>query len=152
MRVLAVDIGTTAGVATLDTRTGALWSQTWQLARTPKTTWGRRLEVWEQLLYSLTRPEALVYERVRRHSSTQAAHAYGALRGVLLLWAHKRHLRVETVEVAEWKKAAGLKGNADKGTVAAELSRRWPGERLGQDEGEARLMALCFADRETTNA
>jgi Holliday junction resolvasome RuvABC endonuclease subunit len=89
--------------------------------------------------------QRVAYEIVRRHMGVQAAHIFGGLEAVLASWCERRGISYKGIGVGVWKKAIGLKGNADKPTVLAELQRR--GFDVDSfDEADAVGILLCAED------
>lgn len=87
--------------------------------------------------------EEIVYEEVRRHRGTDAAHAYGGYMAHLQSWAIQRSIPYRSITVQEVKKAATGKGNAAKADVLAAV------QKLGfpvTDENEADAVAIFLAD------
>jgi len=92
---------------------------------------GMRPFRWRQAVESIidmVRPDIIVYESVRRHEGTAAAHVYGEMRGVLLEFCDRFSppIPVTAIEVGQWKKAATGVGNASKDKVA-EWAKTLPG-------------------------
>lgn len=63
--------------------------------------------------------QAIYFEVVRRHVSTQSAHCYGALKGLLELFAFNHCIELHAVGVGTWKKKFTGSGAADKKQVIA---------------------------------
>lgn len=87
--------------------------------------------------------DEVVYEEVRAHRGTDAAHAYGGYVAHLQAWALQRNIPYRTVTVQAAKKAVTGKGNADKAAVIAGV--RALGHAVA-DENEADAIALLRAD------
>ena len=83
--------------------------------------------------------DALHFEEVRRHVSTDAAHAYGGFLATLTAWCEHHQIPYQGVPVGTIKKHATGKGNAGKGEVIAAMSVR--GHTPG-DDNEADALAL----------
>ncbi len=66
----------------------------------------------------------VVFEEVRRHAGTDAAHVYGGYLGVLLAWGEETGIPCEGVPVGEIKKFATGRGNADKDAMVDAARRR----------------------------
>lgn len=86
------------------------------------------------------------YEMVRRHEGTQAAHVYGGLQWAVLsaMWQHQASLTA--LEVAEAKRTATGKGNADKDAMLAAARRRW-GDVADHNEADALWIAETLRRR-----
>ena len=83
--------------------------------------------------------DALHFEEVRRHVSTDAAHAYGGFLATLTAWCEHHQIPYQGVPVGTIKKHATGKGNAGKDEVIAAMSAR--GHTPG-DDNEADALAL----------
>lgn len=81
----------------------------------------------------------LVFEEVRRHASTDAAHAYGGFLGQLSAWCEQRQIPYQGVPVGTIKKHATGKGNANKDAMLAAV-RGWGYAPV--DDNEADGLAL----------
>lgn len=88
-----------------------------------------------------TRPTRVVYEEVRRHLGTDAAHAYGGFMATLQKWCEYRSIPYEGIPVGTIKKHITGVGNASKGMVCEAV------KRYGfkpQDDNEADALALLM--------
>jgi Holliday junction resolvasome RuvABC endonuclease subunit len=72
----------------------------------------------------IVRPDAIVYEDVKRHLSTAAAHAWGGYRALTELCADRHGLLTVGVGVKVWKKHITGNGNAAKNDVMDALKQR----------------------------
>jgi Holliday junction resolvasome RuvABC endonuclease subunit len=63
--------------------------------------------------------DEIVYEQVRRHRGTDAAHCYGGLLATLTSWCEEHSIPYSGRTVQSIKKFATGKGNADKGQMIA---------------------------------
>ena len=82
----------------------------------------------------------VVYEEVRSHKGTDAAHIYGGLMAHLQVWAEERGIPYEGVPVSTIKRWATGKGNAGKPEMIRAM------QALGHkpaDDNEADALALC---------
>jgi Holliday junction resolvasome RuvABC endonuclease subunit len=82
---------------------------------------------------------ALYFEEVRRHVSTDAAHAYGGFLATLTAWCEHHQIPYQGVPVGTIKKHATGKGNASKDDVLSAM------RALGHapaDDNEADALAL----------
>ena len=66
----------------------------------------------------------VVFEEVRAHKGTAAAHTYGAFLGQLSAWCERHGVAYQGVPVATIKKHATGKGNAGKDLVIAAMRKR----------------------------
>lgn len=83
--------------------------------------------------------DCLHFEEVRRHVSTDAAHAYGGFLATLTAWCEHHQIPYQGVPVGTIKKHATGKGNAGKDAVIAAV------RALGfdpADDNEADALAL----------
>ncbi|TWG82969.1 hypothetical protein L602_003300000260 [Cupriavidus gilardii J11] len=83
--------------------------------------------------------DALHFEEVRRHVSTDAAHAYGGFLATLTAWCEHHQIPYQGVPVGTIKKHATGRGNAGKDEVIAAIRAR--GHTPG-DDNEADALAL----------
>ena len=83
--------------------------------------------------------DTLHFEEVRRHVSTDAAHAYGGFLATLTAWCEHHQIPYQGVPVGTIKKHATGKGNAGKEDVIASVTAR--GHRP-VDDNEADALAL----------
>lgn len=81
----------------------------------------------------------LAFEEVRRHASTDAAHAYGGFLGQLSAWCEQHAIPYQGVPVGTIKRHATGKGNANKDTMLAAV-RGWGYTPI--DDNEADALAL----------
>jgi Holliday junction resolvasome RuvABC endonuclease subunit len=76
------------------------------------------------------------YEEVRAHAGVTAAHCYGALMGILMIWCEERGIPYEAVPVGTLKKFWTGKGNASKGEMI-EAARERGFEPASDNEADA---------------
>ena len=84
---------------------------------------------------------AVYFEEVRRHASTDAAHVYGGLMATLTAWCEQNNIPYQGVPVGTIKKHATGKGNADKSAMIEAM------KALGHpvtDDNEADALALLY--------
>jgi len=93
-------------------------------------------------------PDAVAYEEVRRHLGTDAAHVYGGLLAHLTAICEELGVPYVGVPVAQVKKAATGKGNADKDAVLAAARARWPSLTIEDDNAADALWVLECAMKE----
>jgi Holliday junction resolvasome RuvABC endonuclease subunit len=76
-------------------------------------------------LWILETPHAIYYEEVHAHAGTDAAHAYGGFRGMLMYWceAQEPSIPYGSFGVGTIKKRATGKGNAKKPDMIAAANR-----------------------------
>jgi len=125
MKLLALDLGTKTGYA-LGARQHMI-----------SGTWGLKPSRWEgggmvfvkfranldtlRGSYGITQ---VIYEEVRRHDGTDAAHRYGGLLGTLTAWCEEHSIPYMGVPVGTIKKSFTGNGNASKDAMIAECRRR----------------------------
>jgi Holliday junction resolvasome RuvABC endonuclease subunit len=135
--ILSLDLGTTTGWAT--GAAGILVSGVWNLKGSRYEGGGMRFLRFHGFLVGVhlqSRVSKVVYEEVRRHAGTDAAHVYGGLQAVLTSWAEEGGIPYESVPVGTIKKFWTGKGNANKEAMVAEAERRGI-EVSGHDEADA---------------
>jgi Holliday junction resolvasome RuvABC endonuclease subunit len=140
--ILALDLGTTTGWA-LRTPDGAITSGT-QSFRPQRFEGGGmrflRFKRWlTEVKASADGIDSLHFEEVRRHVSTDAAHAYGGFLATLTSWCEHHQIPYQGVPVGTIKKHATGKGNASKDEMIKAM------RRLGHvptDDNEADALAI----------
>jgi len=81
-----------------------------------------RFATWLGELHVKAGPLAkVVFEEVRAHKGTAAAHTYGAFLGQLTAWCEIHHVPYQGVPVGTIKKHATGKGNAGKAEMIAAM-------------------------------
>ncbi len=134
MRILALDLGGRCGFAWTDTTECATWnSGVWSLTRSGEG-WGRRFVRFRDLVLEVA-PDRVVYELVRRHVGTEAAHNYGGYLGILTALCEEHGIGYDSIGVGTVKKHATGKGNARKPAMIAAAVERFA--RVPQDDNEA---------------
>lgn len=140
--ILALDLGTTTGWA-LCSSDGAITSGSESFRPQRFEGGGMRFLRFKRWLAELKDMaggiDALHFEEVRRHVSTDAAHAYGGFLATLTAWCEHHQIPYQGVPVGTIKKHATGKGNAGKDLVIAAMTA------LGHvpvDDNEADALAL----------
>ncbi len=142
--LLALDLGTTTGWALrLGDRTILSGIQTFRPGRFEGggmrylrfTDW---LVETAMLAHGIRR---VVFEEVRRHAGTDAAHVYGGFLGTLSSWCEEHEVPYEGVPVGTIKRFATGKGNADKAAMVAAVRARGFNP---VDDNEADAIALLL--------
>lgn len=82
---------------------------------------------------------AIYFEEVRRHASTDAAHAYGGFMGKLTEWCEVNAVPYQGVPVGTIKKHATGKGNASKKEMIAAMQAKG---HAPADDNEADALAI----------
>jgi Holliday junction resolvasome RuvABC endonuclease subunit len=124
--ILALDLATVTGWAYVGID-GVMRGGSESFQPRPSWTKGQRaLRFRQWLAETLTNYPAhvVVYEKVMRHTSTDAAHLYGLLEGLVHMAADTRNLKVLEVGVSTVKKEWTGNGAADKDMMVDECKRR----------------------------
>ena len=101
-----------------------------------------RFNGWLQEIARLGGPfHRIVFEEVRRHIGTDAAHVFGGLLATLTAWAEMHSIPYEGVPVGTIKRFATGKGNADKAAVIAAMKAHGFSPA---DDNEADALALLL--------
>ena len=147
--VLALDLGTSTGCA-LRTRDDHITSGTVSFRPSRFEGGGMRylrFHGWLREMRDLAGPiDRIVFEEVRRHIGTDAAHVFGGLLATLTSWAELNSIPYEGVPVGTIKRFATGRGNADKAAVITAMQAR--GFHPG-DDNEADALALLLWAVET---
>lgn len=151
---LALDLGTTTGwaVATDDILTEPrIKSGTWSLKPGKYDGAGMRGVKFLGHLDEVHRKSPLsliVFEAVRRHIGTDAAHVYGGLMLILQTWCELSSVPHDGVPVQAIKKFWTGKGNAKKDAMVAACCERGFAPK---DDNEADAIALLHLQMEGNN-
>jgi Holliday junction resolvasome RuvABC endonuclease subunit len=140
--ILALDLGTTTGWA-LRGSDGHITSGSESFRPQRFEGGGMRFLRFKRWLTELKAAtsgiDALHFEEVRRHVSTDAAHAYGGFLATLTAWCEHHQIPYQGVPVGTIKKHATGKGNAGKDEVIAAIRARG---HAPSDDNEADALAL----------
>lgn len=114
--ILALDLGTQTGWAI--SKDGQIVSGSKSFKTKSVDGAGMRYLRFRRWLDSLRKEHGIInevyFEDVRRHEGTQAAHVYGAFKGVLMMWCEEWLIPYQGVPVGTIKLFATGKGNASK--------------------------------------
>jgi len=140
--ILALDLGTTTGRA-LRGSDGHITSGS-ESFRPQRFEGGGmrflRFKRWlTEIKQSCDEIDCLHFEEVRRHVSTDAAHAYGGFLATLTAWCEHHQIPYQGVPVGTIKKHATGKGNASKDEMVATARARG---HAPADDNEADALAL----------
>lgn len=142
--ILALDLGTTTGWACrpLD---GSI-CHGWASFKTSRFEGGGmrylRFKQWlSQTKGTVGEINAIYFEEVRRHASTDAAHVYGGLMATLTAWCEHHRIPYQGVPVGTIKSHIAGKGNASKADVIEAVQLR--GHPV-TDDNEADAIALLY--------
>ncbi len=143
MKILAIDPGTHCGYALSPFESG-----TWNLAGGRHEGGGMRFVKLRRFLTEITWVDLVVYEEVRRHLGTDAAHIYGGI--VAIISEHCEHNKIpyQGVPVGTIKKFATGKGNANKEAMLAAARARWPEVDIKDDNQADALFLWAWAVEE----
>ena len=140
--LLALDLGTTTGWALLSSD-GHINSGSESFRPQRFEGGGMRFLRFKRWLTEIKQScggiDALHFEEVRRHVSTDAAHAYGGFLATLTAWCEHHQIPYQGVPVGTIKKHATGKGNANKDEMIASARARG---FLPADDNEADALAL----------
>jgi Holliday junction resolvasome RuvABC endonuclease subunit len=147
--VLALDLGTTTGWALRGTD-DRITSGTMTFKPSRFEGGGMRylrFNGWLQEIARLGGPfHRIVFEEVRRHVGTDAAHVYGGLLGQLTAWCEEHGIAYQGVPVGTIKAFAAGRGNADKAAMIAAVQARGFSPA---DDNEADAIAILLWAIET---
>lgn len=128
-KIVGIDIGTTCGWGLIGPDGRRVASGKWDLKARRHEGGGMRFLRFGRLLTELLegqQVEAVVYEEVRRHMGTDAAHVYGGLVAHLQTVCEVKGIPYTGIPVGTVKKAATGKGNAGKEAMVDAAKVRWP--------------------------
>lgn len=120
--LIALDLGTKTGWATFDGDDQLSGMQEFKTDRFSGG--GMRFLKFRKWLNELPNITQVVYEEVRRHAGTDAAHVYGGMQAIVTSWCEERAIPYSAVPVGTIKKFWTRKGNAGKPEMIAEGNRR----------------------------
>jgi hypothetical protein len=136
--LLALDLGTKTGWAT---NSNAGISHGMQEFKNDRFSGGgMRFLKFEKWLMSLPQPSQVVFEEVRRHAATDAAHVYGGLMAVVTKWCEANKIPYQGVPVGTIKKYWANSGNANKAKMIEAGHKR--GYKNVDDDNEMDALAL----------
>jgi len=148
--LLALDLGTKCGWAT--NSNAGITSGMQEFKNDRFSGGGMRFLKFEKWLMELPQPTQVVFEEVRRHAATDAAHVYGGLMAVVTKWCEEKKIPYQGVPVGTIKKFWTGKGNGKKDAMIAEAKKR--GFKDVEDDNEADALALlhywmkeCMVDK-----
>lgn len=140
--ILALDLGTTTGWALRET-SGHIISGSESFRPQRFEGGGMRFLRFKRWLTEIQQScggiDCLHFEEVRRHVSTDAAHAYGGFLATLTAWCEHHQIPYQGVPVGTIKKHATGRGNAGKTDVIAAVRARG---HAPVDDNEADALAL----------
>jgi Holliday junction resolvasome RuvABC endonuclease subunit len=143
--ILALDLGTTTGWAVRH-ESGRVTSGTVTFKPSRYEGGGMRFLRFARWLDEMSNAgaiEAILFEEVRRHAGTDAAHIYGGFLAHLTAWAEHHRIPYAGIPVGTIKRAATGKGNASKDDMIA-ATRRAGYAPTDDNEADAIAIALHF--------
>src|SRR5215475_3426940 len=147
--MLALDLGTSTGWA-LSSPHGTITSGTVSFKPSRYAGGGMRYVrfcAWlDGLAHDSPDIEAIHFEEVRRHLSTDAAHVHGGLLAMLTAWCEQRSIAYQGVPVGTIKRFIAGRGNADKSAVIDAIRARGYSPA---DDNEADAIAILLWALET---
>ena len=147
--VLALDLGTSTGWA-LSSPHGIITSGTVSFKPSRYDGGGMRyvrFRAWlDGLAHDSPDIEAIHFEEVRRHLSTDAAHVHGGLLAMLTAWCEQQSIAYQGVPVGTIKRFITGRGNADKAAVIDAIRTRGYSP---SDDNEADAIAILLWALET---
>jgi hypothetical protein len=142
--VLALDLGTVTGWA-LRSQNGGITSGTMTFRPSRFEGGGMRYLRFRSWLGDMQRLsgglQRIVFEEVRRHAGTDAAHIYGGFLAHLSAWCEERSIPYEGIPVGTIKRFATGKGNAPKDAMLAAIRARG---FTPADDNEADAIAIVL--------
>jgi len=135
MKILAIDPGTKCGWALRD---GVLtFSGTWNLKQSRFDGGGMRYVRLRRCLDEVGHVDQVVYEEVRRHMGTDAAHIYGGVVATITAWCEQQRIPYTAVPVGTIKKHATGKGNASKEMMIQAFAEKEKRDPVDDNEADA---------------
>lgn len=161
-RILALDLGTACGWALAADGKVALCEApykdgisygTFDLRHGRFAGGGVRFVRFKEQLSNFTElADEVVFEIVRRHRGTDAAHVYGGLLAILTAWCEENAIPYSGRTVQEIKIFSAGKGNADKAAVVSAV-RKWGFDPKNDNEADAiALLRLRLSEMSAPNA
>jgi len=106
-----------------------------------------RLRDFLQKVHAATPFDEIVFEEVRRHRGTDAAHIYGGLLAVVTMFCEKHKIPYQGIPVQHIKIFAAGKGNASKEAVIAGVKAKGYPDVTDDNEADA-IALLLFRESE----
>lgn len=147
---LAIDPGRRCGWAVADAKSPVVYGA-WDLKDKPGQsvgmTWLRFRSILQEVISARPRPLLVVYEDVKAHKGSQAAHIYGAIKSNITAevetFGQDSGIFLTAVGVGTWKRLLAGKGNASKAEYIAASRAKW---KIPQEmkEDEAAAMGMLY--------
>jgi Holliday junction resolvasome RuvABC endonuclease subunit len=145
--ILAIDPGTSCGWAIQSTTNQPDMAGTWDLKPKRHEGGGMRYLRLRGYLLEIQQSQPVtmvVYEEVRRHAGTSAAHVYGGIVSTLTMCFEESGIPYVAVPVGTWKKGTVGKGNANKDLILDYANAKWSHLNIGKKQYDA-ADAACMA-------
>lgn len=146
--VLALDLGTKTGWAFGSALDPSVVISGWQDFSPGKFSGGGmrylKFENWLGEIVAKSHATEVVYEGVRRHVGTDAAHVYGGLMATLTKFCEKAALPYAALPVQTIKKWATGKGNAPKAAMVAAVHSWGYTDVTSEDQADAIAILHCW--------
>ena len=144
MKILAIDPGTHCGYAISPFESGV-----WNLSVGRHEGGGMRfVKLRNYLTRACVGIDLVVYEEVRRHLGTDAAHIYGGIVAIITEICETQKIPYQGVPVGTIKKFATGKGNSNKEVMLAAARERWPEVNIVDDNQGDALFLWAWAKKE----
>jgi Holliday junction resolvasome RuvABC endonuclease subunit len=143
VNILALDLGTKTGYALVNN--GVVISGVWDLQGDRFEGGGMRFLRFSQYLTKVHTAlhgdlPLIVFEEVRAHAGTDAAHIYGGFMATLTAWCEAHNIPYRGVPVGTIKKHATGKGNANKTEMVNAAIKQFKCPVITHDEADARWL------------
>ena len=146
MNILAIDPGTHYGFANSYAKdSSGVWELTTKRLEGPGIRYLRFKNYFTALVAQGA--ELVIFEEVRAHYGTIAAHVYGGIVAVLMATCEDMKIPYSSVSVGTWKKSVVGKGNAKKAAIRSYVQANIKADCTSFDEADA-LCILEWARRE----
>ena len=150
MKILSLDLGTKTGFAICGEDT-AIISGVMEFKNNRYEGGGMRFVRFKKWLTELKQGidfDLVVFEEVRRHAGTDAAHVYGGFLAVLTAWCEHHEISYTATPVGTIKKFTTGMGNANKQAMI-EAVRSWGFEPIDDNEADAiALLSMTMVEYE----
>lgn len=149
MNILALDLGTKTGWATL---TGKHINSGEMEFKSDRFEGGGmrylKFKHWLSQLHTMGQFELVMFEEVRNHAGVTAAHVYGGFLAHLTAWCEAEKIAYKGVPVATIKKHATGKGGAGKPAMISAMIRKGHVTLSADADNEADALAILYYSKE----
>lgn len=149
MTLLALDLGKTTGYALLGLTGIISGFVNFAPQKTRQFDGGGirffRMQNWLDEMHREAKLTEVVYEEVRRHAGTAAAHSYGGFHATVTAWCEKNKIPYSTETVQDIKKFVLGKGSGpgtDKDAVIAAVNKKWKLNIVNDNEADATALLM----------